>query len=118
MKKIFIALSIALASCTTTGTVLEAPAPLAHTTIDEKGLILALQTFDTVLTAVDRLVAAGVIKPGSPRAVQIADAIHTAKTALQIAGAAQRAGNSGSYITAIHQAQVAIAQINSLVKGS
>ena len=117
MKKIFIALSIALVSCTP-GSVLTAPAPLAHTTIDEKGLILALQTFDTVLTAVDRLVAAGVIKPGSPRAVQIADAIQSTKKALQIASAAQRVGNTGSYLTAIRQAQVAIAQINSLVKGS
>ena len=117
MKKIFIALSIALASCTP-GSVLTAPAPLAHTTIDEKGLILALQTFDTVLTAVDRLVAAKIIVPGSPRALAIANAIETAKTAYQAASAAQRVGNSGSYLTAINQAQVAIAQINALVKGS
>lgn len=116
MKKILIALSIALASCTTNP--LAAPAPLAHTTIDEKGLILALQTFDTVLTAVDRLVAARVIVPGSPRALQIADAIHTAKLAYQAASAAQRAGNSGSYIAAIGQASVAVARINLLIKGN
>lgn len=116
MKKIFIALSIALTSCAANP--LAAPAPLAHTTIDEKGLILALQTFDTVLTAVDRLVAAKVIVPGSPRALAIANAIETAKTAYKAASAAQRVGNSGSYLVAINQAQVAIAQINSLVKGS
>ena len=116
MKKILIALSIvALGACATNP--LAAPAPLASTTIDEKGLIIALQTFDTLLTAVDKLVAVGVIKPGSPRALQIADAIHTGKLAFQAASAAQRAGNSGSYITAIGQAQVAIANINQLIKG-
>lgn len=79
MKKIFIALSIALAGCAHNP--LAAPAPLAAMAIDEQGFILALNTFDTALTAVDRLVAAGVIVPGSPRALQIADAIHRAKSA-------------------------------------
>ena len=83
----------------------------------EKGLIIAMQTFDTLLTAVDKLVAAGVIKPGSPLAMQIADAIHKAKVAFQVAVAAQKVGNSGSYFTAIAQAQAAIADINLLVKG-
>ena len=117
MKKFFIAVSIALAGCSTTGNPLAAPAPLATTTIDEKGLIIAMQTFDTLLTAVDKLVAAGVIKPGSPLAIQIADAIHKAKVAFQVAVAAQKVGNSGSYFTAIAQAQAAIADINLLVKG-
>ena len=118
MKKILIALTaFSLMSCSTVGSLFSSPAPLSHSTIDEKGLILALQTFDTVLTAVDRLVAAGVIAPGSPRALQIADAIHKAKVAYQAASAAQRAGNSGSYLTAISQAQSAVAQINLLVKG-
>lgn len=116
MKIIFMATALALASCQP-GSVLNPPAPLAQTTIDEKGLIVALQTFDTVLTAVDRLVAAGVIKPGSPRAVAIADAIHNAKIAFQAASAAQRAGNATGYLTALTNAQTAIAQVNSLIKG-
>lgn len=116
MKKLFIALSIALAGCQS-GLNLNAPAPLAATTIDEKALIVALQTFDTVLTAVDRLTAAGVIVPGSARAVHIADAIHKAKLAFQTASAAQRVGNTGSYFTALAQAQSAIASINLLMKG-
>lgn len=116
MKKIFIALSITLAGCQTNP--LAAPAPLAYTVIDEKSLVLALQTFDTVLTAVDRLVAAGVIVPGSPRAVKIADAIHSAKLAYQAASAAQRAGNTTSYFTAISSASSAVARINQLIKGN
>ena len=63
MKKFLIAVSIALAGCTTNP--LAAPAPLASTTIDEKGLIIAMQTFDTLLTAVDQLVVMKVIVPGS-----------------------------------------------------
>jgi hypothetical protein len=115
MKKILIAVSIALAGCATNP--LASPTPLAQTTIDEKGLIIAMQTFDTLLSAVDRLVAVGLIKPGSPIALKIADAVHTAKVAFQAASAAQRAGNSTSYFTAISQAQAAIANINQLIKG-
>lgn len=116
MKIILMATSLALASCQP-GSFLSPPAPLSHTTIDEKGLIVALQTFDTVLTAVDRLIAAGVIKPGSPRAVQIADAIHDAKIAFQAASAAQRAGNATGYLSALTNAQTAIGKINTLIKG-
>lgn len=117
MKKILIALSaVSLMGCATIDRLVHAPAPLATTAIDEKTLIIALQTFDTVLTAVDRLVAAGVIKPGSPRALQIADAIHAAKVAYQAASAAQRAGNSSSYFTAIGQAQLAVNKINTLIR--
>lgn len=117
MKKIFLALALASASCTTP-IPLNSPAPLAHTTIDERGFIIALQTFDTTLTAVDRLVAAGVIKPGTPIAVRLADTIREAKLAFQTAGAALNAGNTTSYFTALTQAQAAIATINVLVKGN
>lgn len=117
MKKILIALSLAVSACAPGG-VLSTPAPLTHTVLDEKALILALQTFDTVLTAVDRLVAAGVITPGSPRAVQIADAIEKAKVAYQAASAAQRAGSSTNYLAELANAGSAVAQINSLLKGN
>lgn len=119
MKKLLIILSaFSLTSCATLDRIVSAPAPLAATAIDEKTLIVALQTFDTVLTAVDRLVEAGVIVPGSPRALQIADAIRAAKLSYQAASAAQRAGNSGSYLTALAQAQTAVARINLLIKGN
>jgi hypothetical protein len=120
MKKFLIAVtlaSVSLSGCTTVGT-LAKPAPLAQTTVDEKTLVISLETFETVLTAVDRLVAAGVIKPGSPRALQLADAIQTGKKAYQAAAVAHRLGNASTYFTALLQAQSALAQINLLIKGS
>jgi hypothetical protein len=117
MKKIFVALSIALAGCAPGG-ILSSPAPLTHTTIDEKTLIVALQTFDTVLTAVNKLIAAKVIVPGTPRAIAIADAIHKAKVAYQAASFAQRAGSSANYLAALDEAQTALGTISSLVKGN
>lgn len=116
MKKIFIALLLATASCSPGG-VLSSPAPCSATVVDERTLVIALQSFDTMLTAVDRLVKAKVIVPGSPKAVQIADAIHAAKVGYQTASAAQRACNSSSYFTALTQASTAVARINSLIKG-
>jgi len=116
MKKILIALSIALSGCSTLST-LASPAPLAQTTIDEKTLIVGLETFDTVLTAVDRLVAAKVIVPGSSRAIQIADAIQVAKRGYLAAAAAQKVGNASNYLAALVQAQDAIVKINALIKG-
>ena len=107
--------AFSLSSCALIDKAVSAPAPLAQTMIDERGLVLSLQVFDTALNAIDRLIEARVIVPGSPRAIQIADAIRSAKLAYQAASAAQRVGNSGSYLTAINQAQVAIANINLLI---
>lgn len=117
MKILTALAALSLISCQPTS-ITQPPAPLNSTTIDEKTLIVALQTFDTTLTAVDRLIAAGVIKPGSPRALQIAEAIHKAKVAFQAASAAQRAGSATDYLSALTNAQVAMASINVLVKGS
>lgn len=117
MKKFVLALALVsstLSSCTT----LSSPAPLAKTTIDEKTLIVALQTFDTTLTAIDQLVASGYIKAGSPKAIQLANYIEVAKKSFEAAAAAEKLGNSSSYLSALLQAQGAIAQINLLVKGS
>jgi len=117
MKKILIALSLALLpACSTLGT-LTGPVPLAQTTIDEKTLVVGLETFDTVLTAIDRLVAAKVIVPGSPRAIAIADAIGVAKRGYMAASAAQKVGNASNYLAALVQAQDAIVKINLLIKG-
>ncbi len=119
MKRIVIALALGLSACNTTGALVpSAPAPLAATSIDEKVLIVGLQTFDTLLSAVDKLVAVGVLKPGTARSVQVADAIKEAKIGFQAASAAQRAGNAGTYSLGLAQAQTAIARINLLIKGS
>jgi hypothetical protein len=117
MKKIFLALALVLPGCSTLGT-LSSPAPLSQTTLDEKTLVVSLQTFDTVLTAIDRLVAAGVIKPGSAKARAIANAIGDAKAFYLAASAAQKVGNARSYYIALSQAQVAVAEINGQLKGN
>ncbi len=90
-----------------------APAPLEQSVLDEKALVLALETFDTVLTSVDILTDAGYIQPGSTRARQIADAIDRAKGWMQAASAAQRAGSTASYLEALEQARRAIASVKS-----
>jgi hypothetical protein len=120
VKKILIALALVstpLSACAGFNPFVS-PAPLTHSAVDEKTLIVALQTFDTLLTAVDKLIEVGVIKPGSPRAVQIADAIAKAKQAFQAADAARKAGSSQSYVAAFSDAQSAVAQISLLIKGS
>ncbi len=93
-----------------------APAPLEQTVIDEKAIVLALSTFDTVLTAVDALKASGHITPGSPKALTLARHIDTARLALEAASAAQRAGSTSSYFTAIEQARVAIGLVKEALK--
>jgi hypothetical protein len=116
MKKIFIAILLATASCRPGG-ISSTPAPCAASAVDEQGFVLALQTFDVLLTSVDRLQLAGVIVGGSPRAIQIADAIHSAKLAFQAASAAQKVCNSGDYFSALTQAHSAVAKLSSLIKG-
>lgn len=118
MRKILLAFTaLSLTGCSVVDKVVSAPAPCAVSTVDEKSLVVALQTFDTVLTAVDKLIAAKVIVPGSPRALQIANAIHKAKIAYQAASAAQRVCNTTSYLTALSQAQLAVGEISTLIGG-
>lgn len=117
MKKILIALTaLSLTSCAAVDKIVSAPAPCAASTVDEKTLVIGLQTFDTLLTAVDRLITAKVIVSGSPRALQIANGIGKAKAAFQAASAAQRVCNTTSYLTALSQAQLAIGELHVLIE--
>lgn len=120
MRRLFLALALAVVPLTAGCAILDnptsAPAPLEQTVVDEKALVLALETFDTTLTSVDILVDNGYIKPGSARALQIAGYIDTAKRALQTASAAQRAGSTASYLEAIDQARAAIAGVKVLLQ--
>lgn len=113
-----LALGLILSGCAGLGTFdpRQAPAPLEQTTVDEKALVLALETFDTVLTSVDILLEAGYIVPGSPRALEIAGNIDRARNALGAASAAQRAGSTSSYLEALEEARAAIALVKSALK--
>ena len=93
-----------------------APAPLEQTVVDEKALVLALETFDTALSSVDILIEAGYITPGSPKALEIAGNIDRAKAALAAASAAQRAGSTRSYIEALEKAREAISAVRTALK--
>lgn len=119
MRRLFLALaplSLLLAGCAALTNPTEAPAPLEQTAVDEKALVLALETFDTVLTSVDILIEAGHIQPGSPKALEIARLIDSAKGWLQVASSAQRAGSTTSYLEAIENARAAIAGVKAALK--
>lgn len=115
MRILALALLVSVAGCSTIPA--QPPAPLNRTVIDEKGLLFAFQTFDTAVTAVEELIKAGVIVPGSPRALALANWIDKGSLALQAASAAQRAGSATDYLTAIGDARVAVSNIAQLVKG-
>jgi predicted small lipoprotein YifL len=94
-----------------------APAPLNATTIDDKALIVALQSADTIATSIDALVAAKVIVPGTPRALAVQSALKRLKSFLQAASAAQRAGSATSYARALGSAATAAKDIQSAIRG-
>lgn len=121
MNRIFAAFALAFSALSLSACsgfledVSSAPAPLEQTVIDERGLVLALETFDTTLTSVDILIETGYITPGSEKALQIADYIDSAKAWLQVASRAQRAGSTASYAEAITNARSAIAGVKAIL---
>lgn len=105
-----IAAALSLSGCAALGSLMtgQAPAPLAHTAVDEKGIVLALKSADTIATIVDSLVAAKVIVPGTPLALTIKHSLIALRDGLAAASAAQRAGNATSYAEAMSQASTAL----------
>lgn len=83
------------------------PAPLAATQVDDKALIVAWKGFDASLYAVDALIAAKVIQPGSPKALKLADTAEAVRRWLNAATEAQRLGQQRSYDAALAQAEAA-----------
>lgn len=123
MKKLMIVLAgLALAGCKIGSlpappSALEITAPARATTIDEQGVKLAFDAFDTALKAVDGLIAAGVIEPGSPKALQLRALLFRVKAALNAAASAQRASNAESYAAAMADAKAAYVSIQATLKG-
>lgn len=91
-------------------------APLRNTNGDERMILVAYQTADAILGAVDLLVDTGKIKPGSPQALRVASALKTAKAALYAAALAQRAGNATNYRDAMDDAEAALAAAGTALK--
>lgn len=121
MKRLIMILgaTLALAACNLPAfNPAQPPAPLAQTTIDDAGLSAAWKSFDAALDAIDLLVDANVLKPGTPRAVGIADGIDKVKVALQTAERAAAAGSATDYRTALAEAKAALDGIRTLLRSN
>lgn len=114
-----LAMALGLAACQLeqVGSIQTVPATSigAKTVIDDKALIVALSSFDMVLSGLDAAVATGLIKPASPKALKIAAMIDNASDALQIATSAQKAGQAKTFEEAISRAMEAISGAQKLL---
>ena len=81
-------------------------------------LVVAWRAFDALLTAVDGLQAAGVLRGGTPRAIQVANLLDRARHGLNAATDAARAGNSADFTTALTEAQTALGEARAAIGGS
>lgn len=118
MRKIFLAAALAL-SLPGCATLTDTPtAPLTQTHIDEQALTAAYSSFDVVLTAVDGLIVAGAIQPGTPKALQIKALIQKAQDGLNTARAVRAGLSQNDPIVALASATDAFRQITALLKGN
>ncbi len=118
MRNIIIAAALAL-SLPGCATIADNPtAPLTQTHIDEQALTAAYASFDVVLTAVDGLIVAGAIQPGTPRAIQIKDLIQKAQDGLNTARAVREGLSQDNPVLALTSATDAFRQITALLKGN
>ncbi|MEA3041025.1 MAG: hypothetical protein QOC65_514 [Sphingomonadales bacterium] len=81
------------------------------TTRAGQALVVAWRAFDATLTAVEALRDAGVLRPGTPRAIRVADMIDSARSALDAATEAARIGNNANFAQALQRAQQAFSAI-------
>lgn len=122
MKRMFFAAALAVASLGLSGCASLAalaggsPAPLAQTTIDDRGLEATWKAFDVALDAINALGDVGVIVPGTPRGKAVASAIRKVNTALSAAERFAAAGSSSEYATALREAAAGFAEIRSLIE--
>lgn len=118
MRKLILAAALALSlpGCTTFP---DTPtAPLAQTHIDEQALTAAYASFDVLLTAVDGLVTAGVLQPGTPKALKVKALIQTAQDGLNTARAVRAGLSQENPVLALEKATDAFRQISALLKGN
>lgn len=118
MKRLILAAALALAlpGCATLS---EAPtAPLAQTYVDEQALTAAYASFDVLLTAIDGLVVAGVLEPGTPKAIKVKSLIQTAQDGLNTARAVREGLSQKDPVLALQSATDAFRQITALLKGN
>lgn len=95
-----------------------APAPLAQTVVDDKALLAAWQSFDLALDAINTLADTGYLKPGTPKAIKVADGIDKVTAFLTAAESAAAAGSTRDYNVALANVRGAIAQLRAALKGA
>lgn len=88
--------------------VLDRPAPLANTQVDENLIRSAYVNFDRGLTIIESLVDNNVIARNSPTALRIRSGILAVKRGLRRARTAQRIGNAPTVREALLEAQAAL----------
>jgi len=124
MKKLLTALvALSLTSCSTFPAVPgfdPGVPPVAGQLVNKAipALVTAWRAYDAVLTAVNALRAAGVIRDGTPRALQIADILERMLNALNAATEAVRAGNETNFNEAMARAQQAFTDARAAIGGS
>lgn len=118
MKRILLPLALAL-SLPGCATLTDTPtAPLAQTHIDEQALTAAYASFDVLLTAIDGLVVAGVLVPGTDKALKVKALIQTAQDGLNTARAVREGLSQANPVLALEKATDAFRQITALLKGN
>ena len=81
-------------------------------------LVVAWRAFDALLTAVDGLQAAGVLKAGTPKALKVADLLDRTRNALNAATDAVRAGDANSFSEALALAKSALEEARAAIGGA
>lgn len=125
MRRTLISLAAAclcLAACTTVPALPPTSGPPAAErcdsagTVDSRAVCTAFQAFDAALYAVEALRDAGVIRPGTPRAVAVAGAIEEADRLLTEASAIQRGLRSGNLIQVLTNASAALGRLQAAIR--
>lgn len=125
MRSIILVLALALVACGPTAppasdgsTPVVSAVPGADavcSTIDASKLDLALRAYDAALDAINVLATTPVLKPGSARAIAVANANDRVLAAFKAADAAHKACNATSYSAALNAAQAAIADVRAAI---
>jgi hypothetical protein len=90
--------------------------PLQGTTVDEKSLLVAIDAYEVALTGVDKLVAAGVLVRGTPKALAVKGFMSDARDWLNAAAGAQKAGSTTKVLAALANAQAALSAAGNALK--
>lgn len=94
------------------------PAPLAQTVVDDKALQAAWASFDVALDGINLLADTGYLKPGTPKAIKVADGIDKVTGFLTAAESAAAAGSTKDYGIALANVRGAITQLRAALKGN